>query len=224
MPETTNYPEQVVRGAFVDLLTKLGPDAPTLCEGWTAQDIAIHMVLIERHPEAWLGIPVGDKVKFTRGYFDGLVETERKRPWAELVERVRVGPKRGPLGNAAFRNRMMFREYLVHGEDIRRANDVPAEGFGHAVWEATWKKAQFFARFVKTTKGHGLEIAERGGRVQKVRDGSPTARITGEPLDVLLYEFGRIRSAVDVEVSGDPEAVAGVSVHAAGAQAMPRMR
>jgi hypothetical protein len=32
------YPEQFVRNTFSDLLAEVGPDAPTLCEGWTAQD------------------------------------------------------------------------------------------------------------------------------------------------------------------------------------------
>ncbi|HEX5586748.1 MAG TPA: maleylpyruvate isomerase family mycothiol-dependent enzyme [Acidimicrobiia bacterium] len=215
-------PEQTMRATFARYLTEVGPDAPTLCEGWTAEDLAIHMVLIERHPEAWLGIPISDRITRTRGYFDGLVQHERDRPWGELVERVEVGPTRGPLANPTFRNHMMFREYTVHAEDVRRANDLPAADAGPDVRERTWGKAQAFARFVRTDGSHGLEIAEPGGRVHQVRKGATTARITGEPIELLLFAFGR--TAVEVDVSGDPDAVAGVAVRAGGAGALPRPR
>jgi uncharacterized protein (TIGR03085 family) len=212
-----------MRGAFASMLDDLGPDAPTLCEGWTTQDIAIHLVLIERHPESWLAVMIGNRIAATRPYFEGLVALERDRPWAELVERVRVGPTRGPLAHAAFRNHMMFREYTVHGEDVRRANSLPAGDFGDAVCEATWKKARSFARFVKVVDGHGLEIASSDGRIHHVRDGSPKARITGDPIELLLYEFGR-GAAAHVEFSGDPDAVAAVRVNVVKAEALPRVR
>jgi hypothetical protein len=35
-----------------DLLLELGPDAPTLCEGWTTADLAAHLVLRE-HFHRW---------------------------------------------------------------------------------------------------------------------------------------------------------------------------
>jgi uncharacterized protein (TIGR03085 family) len=222
MPELTRYPEQAMRRAFTAMLDEVGPDAPTLCEGWTAQDLAIHMTLIERQPQSWLGIAISDRIPPTRKYFEGLVQRERDRPWTELVQRIRVGPARGPLAKAAFRNRMMFREYTIHAEDVRRANALPAEDFGPTVRDAVWKKAQFFARFVRTAEGHGLEVADTEGRVHQVREGSPTARIVGEPIEVLLYDFGRV-GAAKVELTGDPAAVAGVHVNAGGAGALPRV-
>jgi hypothetical protein len=42
-----------------------------------------------------------------------------------------------------------------------------------------------------------------------VRPGSPAARLSGLPGELLLYVFGR-QSAAQVEVSGPPEAVAAV--------------
>jgi hypothetical protein len=42
-----------------------------------------------------------------------------------------------------------------------------------------------------------------------VRSGSPTARLSGPPGELLLYLFGR-QAAAQVEVSGPPEAVAAV--------------
>ena len=224
MMNGTQYPEQVMRADFAAMLTEVGPDAPTLCEGWTASDLAIHLVLIERHPESWLGVMVGDRISSTRSYFDGLVDRERSRPWPELVARVAEGPGRGPLANPRFRNNMMFREYTVHGEDVRRANSLPARDHGPEVEAKIWQKAQSFGRFVRTGGSYGLDMATPDGRAHQVRKGSPTARITGTPIDLLLYEFGRT-AGVQVELDGDPAAVASVHLrNTAGAASLPRTR
>nr|BFE88977.1 hypothetical protein GCM10020093_115780 [Planobispora longispora] len=44
------------RAALSDLFARLGPDAPTLCEGWTTFDLAAHLVLRERRLDAAPGI------------------------------------------------------------------------------------------------------------------------------------------------------------------------
>jgi hypothetical protein len=76
---------------------------------------------------------------------------------------------------------------------------------------------------VKVLDGHGLELASSDGRIHHARVGSPTARITGDPIELLLYEFGR-GAAARVEVSGDPAAVAGLRVNVVRAEALPRVR
>jgi D-arabinose 1-dehydrogenase-like Zn-dependent alcohol dehydrogenase len=37
-------------------MDEVGPDAPTLCEGWTTYDLAAHLVLREGSPLAVAGI------------------------------------------------------------------------------------------------------------------------------------------------------------------------
>src|SRR5258706_5048708 len=44
------------RHALADTLLAAGPDAPTLCEGWATRDLAAHLVLRERRPDAAAGI------------------------------------------------------------------------------------------------------------------------------------------------------------------------
>ena len=44
------------RLALADALLAAGPDAPTVCEGWPTRDLAAHVVLRERRPDAALGI------------------------------------------------------------------------------------------------------------------------------------------------------------------------
>ena len=37
-------------------LSRLGPDAPTLCKGWTARDLLTHLLLRENDPLAILSL------------------------------------------------------------------------------------------------------------------------------------------------------------------------
>ncbi len=46
------------REALTELMSTLGPDAPTLNEGWTTRDLAAHLVVRERRPDAAAGIVV----------------------------------------------------------------------------------------------------------------------------------------------------------------------
>ena len=43
------------RQALCDLLADIGPDQPTLCTGWRTADLAAHLVLRERRPDAGAG-------------------------------------------------------------------------------------------------------------------------------------------------------------------------
>ncbi|RQX24838.1 TIGR03085 family protein, partial [Micromonospora chalcea] len=44
------------REALADLMLELGPDAPTVNEGWTTRDLAAHLLVRERRPDAAGGI------------------------------------------------------------------------------------------------------------------------------------------------------------------------
>ena len=47
------------RLALCTTLEEAGPDAPTLCAGWTALNLAAHLVLREHRLDASAGIPGG---------------------------------------------------------------------------------------------------------------------------------------------------------------------
>ena len=47
---------QTMRRELCDALLTVGPDAPTLCEGWTTRDLATHLIVRETRPDAALGI------------------------------------------------------------------------------------------------------------------------------------------------------------------------
>jgi uncharacterized protein (TIGR03085 family) len=199
--------EQLERDALCDLFVELGPDAPTLCDGWTTSDIAVHLVVCEARPHAWLAVPMGDRVPALRRYFDRMVAHERARGWPGLVDRVRIGPAYGPTANAWFRDRMMFRELLVHHEDVRRANGGGPRTDVDAQQERAWQKVPSFAkRMVEVNAPFGLQLVHTDGRTHTVREGSPMVQLSGEPIEQLLYVFGRTGVA-RVDIVGDAGAL-----------------
>src|SRR5919112_5833467 len=106
------------RRALCDTLLSTGPDAPTLCEGWTTRDLAAHLVLRDRRPDAELG----RQVPFLAGHAAAVRDGVRGTEWTELVDLVRSGP---PVWSPARLGRldeaMNTAEMFVHHEDVRRA-------------------------------------------------------------------------------------------------------
>jgi uncharacterized protein (TIGR03085 family) len=51
-------PAQRERASLVETMRSIGPDAPTLCEGWTTRDLAAHLVVRERRLDATPGIMI----------------------------------------------------------------------------------------------------------------------------------------------------------------------
>ena len=49
-------PATLERRRFADALLEVGPDAPTLCDGWSTRDLAAHVVLRDRRPDAAGGL------------------------------------------------------------------------------------------------------------------------------------------------------------------------
>src|SRR5579859_4160339 len=47
---------QQERSTLCDLFVEYGPEAPTLCEGWLAADLAAHLVVRERRPDSGPGL------------------------------------------------------------------------------------------------------------------------------------------------------------------------
>ena len=106
---------QQERTTICDLFVELGPEAPTLCEGWTTADLAAHLVARERRPDSGPGI-VWPRLA---GYTDKVRLAVRDRmPWEKLVEAVRSGP---PMLLRPFDGAMNTIEFFIHVEDVRRA-------------------------------------------------------------------------------------------------------
>ena len=105
-----------------DLFEELGPDAPTLCEGWTTIDLAAHLVVRERDPRAAPGILLGGPLRARPRAADGAGQGPGLPTawWTGCATARRSGPFAVP----GLRTLMNLNEYVVHHEDVRRANGL----------------------------------------------------------------------------------------------------
>ena len=198
------------RLALCDLFDELGADAPTLLDGWTARDLAAHIVLRERDPIAGpcLVLP---------GLFQRFAERRGARlaehtEFGWLVARIRSGPPPGLFRIGWVRSFPNLNEFFVHHEDVRRANGLgPRDTLTPALEAALWRNVHRGSRYLsRRLRGAGLEIVWAGTDVRvTVRKAEPTARLSGPPGELLLYIFGR-QAAAQVEVLGPAQAVATV--------------
>jgi len=198
------------RAATADLLAELGPDAPTLCEGWTTRDLAAHLAIRERRPDATPGVAVPVLSGWTERVQAGYAE----RPYDELVELVRTGPGRfSPFALPGVDKFFNTTEYVVHHEDVRRAQPgwAPRE-LPHQVQDSLWGAVRSRAPFAFRSVGVGVVLHRSDAKRSTVvaSKGEPVATVTGEPLELLLYVFGR-RDHAAVEVTGDAAAVSALA-------------
>ncbi|HTX97595.1 MAG TPA: TIGR03085 family metal-binding protein [Mycobacterium sp.] len=190
-----------------ELFYQLGPSADTLIEGWTARDLAAHLVLRERDP-------VTGPCMVLPGPFQRFAEWRRatlarRKDFGWLVARIRSGPPVGFFRIGWVRTLANLNEFFVHHEDVRRANGLGPRVLSPEMDAALWRNVRRGGRYLsRRLDGCGLEVEWAAKRVT-VRKGSPTARLSGQPGELLLYLFGR-QAAAQVELGGPAEAVAAV--------------
>jgi uncharacterized protein (TIGR03085 family) len=199
-------PHRSERNALCDLLTRVGPTAPTLCEGWTTTDLATHLVVRERKPLAALGLVLPGP--FATGLGRAMARMAKAATYDRLVALVRSGP---PSLLRPFDAPMNTAEYFVHHEDVRRGagNMTPRPeadiaGIEEALWTSMGRGSRLLTRSLGST---GLDLIHTDGRIVHARRGSRTATLTGRPGEIALYLSGR-KSAAHVELGGPPEAAA----------------
>jgi uncharacterized protein (TIGR03085 family) len=193
------------RSALVETLRRVGPDAPTLCAGWTTRDLAAHLVVRERRLDATPGITI----PFLAGYTAKVQnQTARSNSWDDLVDLVASGP---PIYSPfklldAVAN---LGEMFIHHEDVRRAVD----GWQPRVLDASTVAALGRQLGLLSRMALGKQPAQLtlqttdGRRIARVGRGDPVT-VTGELQELVLFVAGR--DAVRVEFDGDAAAVAAV--------------
>ena len=192
------------RSALCDLFTEVGPDAPTLCTGWLTKDLAAHLVIRERRPDAAAGILVTPLAGYTRRVQDSYAD----RPWPELVDLVRSGPPWYVPG--AVDEMINTTEYFVHHEDVRRGRPgwrprPPDERRDSALWAALSRTGRLLLR--NSPVGVVL-VRSDDGREVIARRGPNTVTISGEPGELLLFASGR--DEVRAEFDGEQSSIARV--------------
>lgn len=192
------------REQLSELFLKVGPDAPTLCEGWQTRDLAAHLVLRDRRPDAAGGI----LLSALAGRTQRVQQEYAAKPWDELVELVRTGPPRwSPFSFGLMNELVNGAEYFIHHEDVRRAVDGweprPADPRRE---DALWRTLRMSARRGYSKSVVGVLLKRTDGETIVGKRGPSAVTISGEPSELLLHSFGRDETLV--EFAGDEAAVA----------------
>lgn len=190
---------------LADLLESAGDSAPTLCRGWTTRDLAAHVVLRERRPDAALGILIPQfaaRTERIRGEFAA-------KPYEELIQLIRTGPpKLSPFAVKQIDEMGNTVEYYVHAEDVRRAQPGWTPRTVDPVFaDLLWKRLERGARVLGRKSPVGLVLRRPDGRVAVAHKGAPVVTVTGEPGELTMFVFGR-QDTAQVETEGDKDAVA----------------
>jgi uncharacterized protein (TIGR03085 family) len=194
---------QAERAALADLLTELGPEAPTLCVGWTTRDLAAHLVLRERRPDAAGGIAIKRLAPRT-----ARVQAEiAGGDWPQLIDKVRHRPIWSLISNPLLDEATNRFELFIHHEDVRRAQpewrprEMPPE-----FSELAWRRVRTLARLVLRKVPATVTVTAEGhGEVTVGKGGPATVRLSGPPEELLLFLQGRQEHAL-VDLDG-PESV-----------------
>lgn len=194
------------RHALCDLALVLGPDAPTLCEGWDARDLIAHLLVREQSPLGAAGIVLPPLAGLT----ERAMERRRRRDFGVAVERLR-DPGLTPYALRPVEKAFNTLEYVVHHEDLRRAR---------AGWEPRDLDPADLDRLWAQVRGGGSWLG-RGlpapvvlrrsdtGAETTARKGPDPVTVSGPVVELVLFLFGRSATR-GLSFDGPPEAVAAV--------------
>jgi len=193
------------RAALCDLLDEVGPDRPTLCTGWTTRDLAAHLVVRERRPDAAAGIVLKPLAEHGERVRAALASEHR---YEEIVQTLRTPPfwslgAIGPLDRVT--NTL---EFFIHHEDVRRAvPDWTPRPLPHRYARALWAYVPGSAKLALRRLPFGVTITAPGLGEATVGTGTAQAHLTGDPGELALFLSGRQRVA-NVELTGPDELTA----------------
>lgn len=200
-----NARAQSERSLLCDLFEAVGPDAPTLCEGWTTRDLAAHLIVREGRIDASLGIVIPP----LRGWGEHVQAKTAAQDWTTLIGKVRNGPPRTSMMRiAAVDGAANTLEFAIHHEDVRRAapnwtpRDIDAD-FADDLWARLAK----FGRLLRKVDV-GVIVARPGGATHVLKEapeGRGSVTLSGEPLELALRVYGRTQS--QVTITGDTDDV-----------------
>ncbi|MDK8240942.1 TIGR03085 family metal-binding protein [Corynebacterium coyleae] len=199
------------RSRLAELFLEVGPDAPTLNEGWNTFDLAVHLLIRESKPLALPGMFVDA--------LSGMTEKEtskvKARPYTEVVNEWAAGP---PVWIKPFDAAMNTAEHFIHHEDVRRGGgEVRPREFSRVVnaqllalakrfGAMTLRKAQ--APVILTPPDlPPVTLGDKAGVAQR---GDDVVRVSGAPGELLLWVSGR--NAAEIELTGALEALDGLDV------------
>lgn len=173
------------------------------------RDLAAHLVLRERRPDAAAGVLGGPVAGHTARVQQRLGE---RLTYTQLVEAFKAGPPRlSPFALPGFDERANTVEYFVHHEDVRRAQpDWQPRDLPPGLSDALWRRLKGVRIFLRKAPV-GVELARDGGenggpyRIT-VKNARPTVTVIGTPGELTLWAMGRT-AAANVRYDGTEAAV-----------------
>jgi uncharacterized protein (TIGR03085 family) len=203
------------RTLLCTLAEQLGPDAPTLCDGWAVKDLVVHLLVREGSP-AGLAVAVPPLA----GALAKATERQGRADLGELVHKLRQGPPFwSPFALPKVGAMLNGLEFFVHHEDIRRAQPgweprtLPAE-VEDRLWRAVRLSGRGLVAKAKAGVGVAVERSDTGDRARLQRgDGEVVVR--GMPSELVMFLFGRTGHA-GVELLGEPDDVASLEASSLG--------
>jgi uncharacterized protein (TIGR03085 family) len=189
------------RAALADLMTTVGPDAPTLSGEWTTRDLAAHLIVRATRPDAAVGIVFAPLA----GWNARVMAVVARRDWAALVAEVRQGPPRwSPQSLPVLDSETNTIEYFVHHEDVRRATEP---------WEprvlddedvaTLWARGRRLAPHVLRNSPVGVTAAPTDGPAaggeRTLRPGEPRVVLAGPVGEIVLAVYGRPTRGLEIK-------------------------
>ncbi len=195
----------VQRHALSDALLEVGADAPTLCEGWTAYDLAAHCWVREHSARALVGLV---SPRLAHLVEDEMAKVKQRMGFVELATRLRDTPL-SPLTLISVTDDLInAAEFFIHAEDVRRANGLPSRTIEPSFADELWRRLPIVGRVFFRTSPVGVRLEREGtGAAFWAHRGSPTVTLVGRPEELLLFAFGR-EGVADVRAVGDGASVA----------------
>ncbi|WP_158583114.1 maleylpyruvate isomerase family mycothiol-dependent enzyme [Nesterenkonia natronophila] len=190
------------RKAMVSALRSVTADAPTLCKGWSAQDLALHIVVRDSRPDLMVGrrLPlVGPKAR-------AALQNLASGGYDASVDRVAAGPPPyfpqilKPVDDA-----MNTLEYYIHTEDVLRAQ--PGFELSHRreiseeLRKRIWQHASltFFVMAARKQNRRITFFSPGYGATTRGPAAAPLMMVHGTPEELTLWASGRAAHAqVDI--------------------------
>jgi len=188
------------------LAEQLGPDAPTLCEGWDVKDLVVHLLVRERSLAA-----AGIVVPALSGLLDKASERRAREDFHDLVSQLRSGPPIFSLYAVPKLGSVLNNlEYFVHHEDIRRAQPgwKPRSLPPH-IENGLWKAVRHAGRGLTATAPVGVVAVRSDTGEETTFKAGDGVVLRGLPSEIVIYVFGRKEHSL-VEITGKPEHVAAI--------------
>ncbi|MEJ6012503.1 TIGR03085 family metal-binding protein [Corynebacterium sp. H127] len=179
------------RQELVDTFVQLGPQAPTLCEGWTADHLAAHLLIRERSPLAAAGM----FIPALAGLTERAMQRQLERPFMDVVKQW----GRGPVGVwRLLDGRANVAEHFIHHEDLRRANGLMSRRLSTADQRELYAALRTLKLMYRASSCR-VELCPTG--FVPISTGSVSAedkvQIRGAVGELLLYTYQRPAEGLD---------------------------